>query len=230
MKLATPKWHFTYLRWGEKFLAGAAVPGMFINSYARADIGAYGTTAMNADVSDIFVEQVKDGKYLFEGEWHDLEERTETFKIRGMGEKKHTYYYTKNGPLLEPFQGDGAKLVVWFDPKFTKQNLDSSKRYSIKWSYSTYDFNVNSASTYKKGMYAENGGKEMIKYVGGTTVGPINIVFAHKNGDFGYAPGVLFPRRKYNVPQGIFPKKGWLKESQWLDNVPPEDLPFVLNP
>lgn len=57
MKLATPKWHFTYLRYEDtKFLAGAAVPGMFINSYARADIGAYGTTAMNADVSDVFVE------------------------------------------------------------------------------------------------------------------------------------------------------------------------------
>lgn len=202
MKLATPKWHFSYLRWGEgKFVAGAAVPGMFINSYARADIGAYGTTAMNADVSDIFVEQVKDGKYLYEGEWHQLEERTEVFNIRGLGEKKHTYYFTKNGPLLEPFEGDGAKLVVWFDPKLTKPDLDSSKRYSIKWSYSTYDFNVNSASTYKHGLTVEKGtGLDMIKYVGGTTVGPINIVFVSENGDFGYAPGVLFPKRKYNVP------------------------------
>jgi hypothetical protein len=56
MRMVTPKWHFTYLKYKDNYVAGAAVPGMFINSYAKAKIGAYGTTAMNADVSDIFVE------------------------------------------------------------------------------------------------------------------------------------------------------------------------------
>ena len=67
MKMVTPKWHFTYVKWKDNFFAGAAVPGMFINSYSRTKHGAYGTTAMNADVSDLYVEKIEDGKYFYEG-------------------------------------------------------------------------------------------------------------------------------------------------------------------
>lgn len=103
-------------------------------------------------------------------------------------------------------------MFVWFDPRFTIPDPNSNERYSIKWTYSYYDFDVNAATTYKKGMYSKTG-KEMIEYVGKTTVGPINIVYVSEHGDIGYAPGVLFPQRKYNVPHGVYPKKGWLKEN-----------------
>jgi hypothetical protein len=37
--------------------------------------------------------------------------------------------------------------------------------------------------------------------------------FVTKNGDIGYHMVGLFPKRKYEVGQGVYPKKGWLKEN-----------------
>jgi acyl-homoserine lactone acylase PvdQ len=146
-----------------------------------------------------------------------------------MGERQHTFQYTKNGALLEPFQGEATKLVLWFYPKYTFADPQSDKRYSFKWSYSAYDFDVNVASTYKHGL-EQISGKLFVEYVGRVTVGPINIVFVGANGDYGYAPGVLFPQRKFNVAQGVYPKKGWKAESGWMGPVPASELPSVVNP
>jgi penicillin amidase len=39
-----------------------------------------------------------------------------------------------------------------------------------------------------------------------------------------------FPKRKYDVVHGIFPKKGWMKENQWEGFLFPKDMPRLLNP
>lgn len=55
-------------------------------------------------------------------------------------------------------------------------------------------------------------------------------MFATSNGDIGYKMTGSFPIRKYKVHQGVYPKKGWLKDNQWLGLVPNEELPYLLNP
>lgn len=39
-----------------------------------------------------------------------------------------------------------------------------------------------------------------------------------------------FPKRKYNVLHGSYPKKGWLKENQWEGIITAKEAPHVLNP
>jgi len=60
--------------------------------------------------------------------------------------------------------------------------------------------------------------------------GPVNFIFAAANGDIGYAPGVVFPDRKYKVTHGSFPKQGWKQENSWLGFVDADELPHLVNP
>jgi acyl-homoserine lactone acylase PvdQ len=56
-------------------------------------------------------------------------------------------------------------------------------------------------------------GKDMLDYFNEQTVFPLNFVFVTKSGDIGYKMCGSYPRRKYNVVQGSYAKKGWLKEN-----------------
>ena len=59
---------------------------------------------------------------------------------------------------------------------------------------------------------------------------PLNILFATTDGHIGYHMNGLFPKRKYKVAQGVYPKKGWLKENQWEGFVDPKDHPRLYDP
>jgi penicillin amidase len=59
---------------------------------------------------------------------------------------------------------------------------------------------------------------------------PLNMVFASTSGDIGYHMTGLFPKRKFNVGQGVYPKKGWLKDNLWEGLIPPEEHPRLYNP
>lgn len=42
---------------------------------------------------------------------------------------------------------------------------------------------------------------------------PLNFLFVTDNGDIGFKILGAFPKRKYEVAHGVYPKKGWLKEN-----------------
>ena len=42
---------------------------------------------------------------------------------------------------------------------------------------------------------------------------PLNLVYITSEGDIGYHLTGLYPKRKYQVVQGVYPKKGWLPEN-----------------
>jgi acyl-homoserine lactone acylase PvdQ len=55
----------------------------------------------------------------------------------------------------------------------------------------------------------------MMKFFENQNMLPLNMNFVTKEGDIGYHLTGLFPKRKYNVAQGVYPKKGWLLENLW---------------
>ena len=133
MKLVSPKWHFSFLKWKDNFVMGATIPGMIFYSYARSKNNAYGCTAMNADTQDVFIEQIRDGKYFFEGEWYELLEKTEEIWVRFESKpRKYVSRLTRNGFLLEPVQKQAAKLNSAFHPKFSFPFAFYSIRYSYQ--------------------------------------------------------------------------------------------------
>ena len=62
IKLMQTQWYITSLRWGDGkyYLAGGAIPGLPIFTYARSTFNSWGVTALNPDCNDLFVEKVND--------------------------------------------------------------------------------------------------------------------------------------------------------------------------
>jgi acyl-homoserine lactone acylase PvdQ len=54
--------------------------------------------------------------------------------------------------------------------------------------------------------------------------------FVTSNGDIGYHMTGIFPKRKYSVGQGVYPKKGWLKDNLWQGLVDTKEHPRLYNP
>lgn len=71
IKWLSTKWYLTSLTWGDGyFMAGGSIPGLPIFTYARSKYASWGVTALNPDVTDIFVEKVEGDKYFYDNEWH----------------------------------------------------------------------------------------------------------------------------------------------------------------
>jgi penicillin amidase len=63
-------------------MAGASFVGTPAFSYARTEYAAFGCTAINPDTIDLFSETIKDGKYLYDNEWHEVTTYDEVIKVR----------------------------------------------------------------------------------------------------------------------------------------------------
>jgi acyl-homoserine lactone acylase PvdQ len=81
-------WYTIRLGWndpltGERtFITGGSLVGSPAFTFGRTPYVSWGTTAVNPDVTDLYSETIKDDKYLYEGEWRDLDIREETIKVR----------------------------------------------------------------------------------------------------------------------------------------------------
>ena len=72
--------------------------------------------------------------------------------------------------------------------------------------------------------------ERMVNFLESQNIFPLNMNFVTKDGDIGYHLTGLFPKRKYNVAQGVYPKKGWLLENLWEGYVDPKEHPRMYNP
>ena len=161
-------------------------------------------------MSELYVEKLEGDKYFFDGEWHPLKVVKETFKVR-MGEDfTYEYKFTNNGPLLFKPKKDDIGFSVWFPLEFLNQNNDLD--YSLWW---VYDRGVPSRSfSIVKELFEDKPNMANIeRLLELQTMYPMNVMFVTSDGDIGYHMTGLFPKRKYNVGQGVYPKKGWLKEN-----------------
>lgn len=83
MKWLQAKWYMITLNWGEdEFIVGGSHIGLPLFSYARTKFMAWGATAINPDVSDLFVEKIKGDTFLYDGEWLPLRKVKEVIKVR----------------------------------------------------------------------------------------------------------------------------------------------------
>jgi penicillin G amidase len=80
------RWNVTDVITGETYrtyLVGATVVGTSTITHGRTPIMGWGLTAINPDITDLFVEQIKDDTYLSaENTWTKLKTQIETIKVR----------------------------------------------------------------------------------------------------------------------------------------------------
>lgn len=113
------------LRWGEdEYLVGGSHVGLPVFSYARTKYMASGATAINPDVSDLFVEKIEGDNYFYDGQWHPLKKVKEVFKIRFSSDVELEYSFTKNGVVMFKPDKDEMDFSLWFPLEFLNQNED----------------------------------------------------------------------------------------------------------
>ena len=99
------------------FLVGASVVGTPSLSHGRTPVMAFGQTAINPDVTDLYFEEIKDKTHYLSsnGQWEPLGSIEESIKVKGQPDYNLKIKYTRNGVLIPPDFVDGTArdIMPW---------------------------------------------------------------------------------------------------------------------
>lgn len=113
------------------YLAGASIVGTPSFTHGASPVASFGLTAINPDVSDLFVEHIKDDQYLTSNgkEWAPLDIVTDTIKVRFGSDIKLETKRTRNGVLLpmDYLQGPVKDLLPWVSKDVFKTDMVDGK-------------------------------------------------------------------------------------------------------
>jgi penicillin amidase len=169
---------------------------------------AWGITNAMVDDMDFYLETIHPeypNLYMFNGEWREMDVRTERIPIKGGDIAEKTLHFTHRGPIISGFKGisDHALSMRWIGNEF------SNEISSVYW--------LNRAGNWEEF-------KQAAKHFFSVS---ININYADVDGNIGlyYCAGV--PIRK---GESYFVYPGATDEYDWTGFVPFEELPHVYNP
>ncbi|WP_422110462.1 penicillin acylase family protein [Cellulosimicrobium arenosum] len=202
----------------------AGFPGVVIGHNAQL---AWGLTNMGADVTDFFVERVRDDTYLRGDSWEPLETRTETLRVNGGQDVTLEVRSTVHGPIISSVlpQTDAATGTPSPGTRLGEYAV------SLQWTALEPGRTADAVFAFNLAADAEDISTAAALF----EVPAQNIVFATVDGHIGYqAPGRV-PRR-HNVADspvptdGTWPRDGSDARFDWDGYVPSEQMPQVLDP
>lgn len=202
-------------------------PGVIIGH--NADI-SWGLTNMGADVTDFFIERVRNDTYLRGAdEWVPMEKETEVIRVDGGSPIDLEVRRTEHGPIVSSVMDEANMEAVRNAPTETGTELG---QYEISLQWTALE-----PGRTADAVFAMNRAKtpaDMRKAAARFEVPAQNIVFATTDGHIGYqAPGKLPVRA--NVPgavesDGTWPRPGWDARYDWTGYVEPAQMPGVVDP
>ncbi|WP_338750196.1 penicillin acylase family protein [Janibacter alittae] len=200
----------------------AGIPGVVIGHNQSI---AWGFTNLGPDVTDFYLEEISEGRYLRDGELEPLETRTETITVAGGEDVEITVRSTGHGPILSDVVPSAAAAGRDVE---VEGRAASSYAVSLAWTALTPSttadaiLELNSATNFDQFRAAA---KDF-------AVPSQNLVYADTEGNIGYqAPGKVPIRKGLGTnPPGWLPAPGWDSDYDWQGYVPFADLPWVLNP
>ncbi|MEU4364204.1 penicillin acylase family protein [Promicromonospora sp. NPDC023987] len=208
-------------------------PGVIIGH--NADI-AWGLTNMGADVTDFFIERVRNDTYLRGAdEWVPIEKETEVIRVDGGSPVDLEVRRTVHGPIISSVMDEATMDAVRQSPVEDGTNLGQyrqapSYEISLQWTALKPGHTADAVFEMNRAKDAEDMKAAAAKF----EVPAQNIVFATTDGHIGYqAPGKIPVRA--NVPgavasDGTWPRPGWDARYDWTGYVPQEQMPGVVDP
>ncbi|GAA1407106.1 MULTISPECIES: penicillin acylase family protein [Oerskovia] len=200
----------------------AGFPGVIIGH--NADL-AWGLTNMGADVTDFFIERVRDDTYLRGDDWEPLETRTETIKVNGGEDVELKVASTVHGPIVStvlPMDKVAASP--------TEGTPLGDYEVSLRWTALEPGRTADAVFAFNLAADAE----DMKAAAALFEVPAQNIVFATTDGHIGYqAPGRIPVRANVEGPvpsDGTWPRPGWDERYDWTGYVPAAQMPGVVDP
>jgi penicillin G amidase len=201
-------WYQVGLRQGERFVRGASMPGMPGIYMGQNNDVCWTFTNVMADVQDLFVERIEDGRYLFEDEWRPVETVREEIVVKGRPEPvRLDVRITHHGPIVNEALG-----------------ADEAEPLALSWL-------ALSEPTAFAGMFEllEIGsGPELVAKLEGHTAPASNLIWADRHGSIGYKLIGRLPLRRGGAPD--LPKPGWTGEFEWEGTIPYDELPAAVDP
>ena len=220
-----PMWMLMHVKSPGYDVAGIALAGLPAILFGFNGHIAWGASMVMADTQDVYLEELKqiDGKmhYRYQDNWLSVDERTETFNVRGERPIKRTIRATRHGPLITE-----AIVAPQMNP-IMSPSLDSvaDAKYglSLRWGATEQDgsldviFEMGKSATFQEAsVHAQD-----IHFI------HLNLVFADKD-NIGWQVTGRYPKRK--AGKGLFPSPGWTNDYDWEGFSPLSLNPRKFNP
>jgi penicillin G amidase len=202
----------------------ASAPGVVVGFNDRI---AWGVTNLGPDVQDLFIEKINPNnpdQYEFQGQWLDMDVKTELIQVAGGEPVELTIRRTHHGPIISGTYGSLEDL----DPEIVlvSGEMEGSGDYAIALSWTALE----PTSTFVSVLML-NQAQNFEQFRDALRLWDVpsqNFVFADVDGNIGYQmPGIVPIRAK---GEGMLPVPGWTGEYEWVDAIPFEELPFAFNP
>lgn len=201
-------WYQASLELGERHARGASLPGApGIWMGHNNDVGWTFTNAM-ADVQDLYLERVEDGRFEVDGEWEPLETVVEQIPVRGRSRPETLEVRsTRHGPIVNRALG-----------------VDDEEPLALRFAA----LELPGITTAQTDVLDPAGGPELLDVLAAHTLPVSNLVWADRHGGIGYKTIGRVPIRRGGCPD--LPKPGWSDEYEWEGYVPYEELPELRDP
>nr|WP_216645525.1 penicillin acylase family protein [Isoptericola halotolerans] len=204
----------------------AGFPGVIIGHNAEL---AWGLTNMGADVTDFFVERVREDTWLRDAdaeEWVPMEVRTETIRVAGGDPVELEVRSTDHGPVVSSVLDVGD---VVGSP--TEAGTDFGE-YAVSLAWTALEPGRTADAIFAMSTAGDADDVQAAAEL--FDVPAQNIVFATADGHIGYqAPGRIPERRRVAGPvpaDGTWPRPGWDPRYDWQGWVDAEEMPRALDP
>jgi penicillin amidase len=189
---------------------------------------AWGLTNLGADVTDLVVEKIRDGKVIHDDGDEPLQVRKETIEVAGEDPREITIRSTRNGPLVSKLDGTYRRALdatIGADSQDPKSG-PAEEHYGL-----ALDWTALRPGTTASAVFAINKATNWQEFRHAASLFDVpsqNLVYADVAGNIGYqAPGMI-PRR--GKADGTVPRRGWKSDEDWQGWVDFEDLPHLYNP
>lgn len=192
---------------GERWCRGGSLPGMPGLVFGHTPEVAWTFTNVMADVMDLFVEEVEDGRYRCGDEWREVEEREEEIPVRGHDPDSLVVRSTHHGPIVNDALSadlDTPLALRWMSLEFPAVTRANTRVLHV------------------------TTGAELLELLEAHHTPVSNLVWADAGGSIGYKTVGRIPIRGGSSPD--LPRDGASGEHEWRGWVPYDELPELTNP
>lgn len=196
---------------GELFagISVAGIPGIVMGKSPKT---AMSFTYGYMDMVDFFIEDIKDGQYLFENTRLDPKLTQKTIK-----RKKHDD--------LEVTSIEGAAGPLWIDPRKSHTPEALSDGYYFSWAWSGRN-GVHTTVQALKSFFSANNAKELQESIKRVSFS-CNWILTDNQNNLIFQQSGRFPNRK---AEGLLPQVAWHKDNLWSGLQELEQLVSYANP
>ncbi len=200
----------------------SGMPGVVIGHNDRI---AWGFTNLNADVSDLYLEQVSGDSYLVPGGTEPLVTRQETIEVAGADDVVVTVRTTRHGPIVS--DADDLTRAVGDSAPVAEGSPDRGDGYAVALRWTALD-----PGRTADAIFALNRARGWADFRAAAALFEVpaqNLVYADVDGHIGYQTPGRIPVRSDGA-DGRWPVPGWTGTGEWTSFIPFDALPSVLDP